>query len=501
MSRLLDRLTGAAQVAEKSEELMTSARKVLVKRAPVRSFKAAAAGRLQASWNPSGQSPDSAIRMGLRKMRNRSREQFYDNEYAKHFYRLLKSNVVGPEGIRLQSKVKDKDGSLDREANTIIESGWKKWGKRGSCDVTGKFSWVDILRLALENTARDGEVLVRKVRGFPNAFGFAVQLIEADLLDETYSGQMNNGNIVRMGVEFNAWDRPVAYHILKRNPSDYIYGQQSGSHRDRILADEIIHLYLPELVRQSRGFPWLHATMSRLNKMGNYEESELLASLFGAGKMGFYEPDPEADPGEFEGEEGDDDDFIEEFEAGTFGIVPRGYKIKEFDPQHPAGNYDPFMKRMMRAFGAGAGMNYCSIGNDLSEVNFSSVRFGADEDRDIYKGLQGWLIEWLCEDVANAWLPQSMLTGQVALPFTKLEKFKAFVWRPRRWSYVNPAQDATAKDKQLASGQTTLSELHSENGSDYEEYLETLAEEQRLENEYKVKPPSKQPAQAAPPKA
>ncbi len=492
MLNLFRKITGATALDVKTEQINEAARTVVLRRHQPsrRNFKGADVDRLQSNWNPAGQSNDASIRMGLRKMRLRSRELYYNNEYAKHFCRLLKNNVVGA-GIRLQAKAKDPDGTIDRAANHRIEDGWKAWGKRGVCDVTGKLSWVDVLRLCLETTARDGELLVRKVRGYRNAFGFALQLIEADHLDENLNGQLPNGNIIRMGIEFNGWDRPVAYHVLRSHPGDYIYGHQRGSQHERIPAADIIHLHLPEFVRQSRGVPWLHAAMARLKKMDSYEWSELIASNLAANKMAFYEADPEADPSWFDSED-DDGEFIEESEAGTFGVVPLGYRLKEFDPQHPAGNYDPFMKRMMRGFSSGAGLSYVSLGNDLSEVNFSSIRFGTEEDRDFYKGLQNWMVEWLCDEVYAEWLPAAMLSGQVALPFSKLDKFRSIVWRPRRWGYINPIQDATSKDKQLKYGGLTLTDLHAEQGSDYEEYLETLAEEKALEEEYKVRPPAKQ---------
>lgn len=495
LATLLDKLGIArtSQLQATTEALQLSARSALVSRPARRSFKAAAGDRLQASWNPNGQSADSAIRMGLRRMRARSREQFYNNEYAKHFYRLLKNNVIGPAGIRLQAKAKDPGGTPDRAANAKIEAGWKKWGKRGTCDVTGKLSWLDVQRLALETTARDGEVLIRKVKGFPNAFGFAVQLIEADHLDENLSGQLPNGNMLRMGVEFDQWDRPAAYHLLKRHPGDYIYGHQAGPAHERVLADEIIHLHLPEFVRQSRAFPWLHAAMSRLKKMDSYEEAELVAAIVGASKMGFYEANADAEDEEFDGEIDGQGDLVGEAEAGTFEKLPRGYTLKTWDPQHPAGNFDPFMKRNLRAFSSGAGMNYCSVGNDLGEVNFSSIRHGVEEDRDGFKSLQVWLADWLCEDVFQAWLPNAMLTGQVTLPFARLEKFLTVVWRPRRWGYVNPLQDAAAKDKLVQMGAEALSDVVSERGGDYEEYLEKLREEEELEQQYGVKPPSKKP--------
>lgn len=498
LATILDKMGVArtSQLQAATESLQQAARTVLVSRPARRSFKGGGTDRLQASWNPSGQSNDSAIRMGLRRMRTRSRELYYNNEYAKHFYRLLKNNVIGPQGIRLQAKSKDPSGSFDRGANAKIEAGWKKWGKRGTCDVTGKLSWLDVQRLALETGARDGEVLIRKVKGFPNAFGFAVQLIEADHLDENLNTLLPNGNVVRMGIEFNEWDRPVAYWLLKRAPGDYLPGHQSGPAHQRVIAEEIIHLHLPDFVRQSRGLPWLHAAMSRLKKMDSYEEAELVAAIAGASKMGFYELDPDAEDEEFDGDTDENGDLVSEMEAGLIEKLPPGYKFKSWDPQHPSGNFDPYMKRNMRAFSSGAGMSYCSLGNDLSEVNFSSIRHGVEEDRDGFRTIQGWLIDWLCEDVYQTWLPSAMLSGQVALPFAKLDKFLAVVWQPRRWGYVNPLQDATAKDKLVQMGVEARSDVIAERGGDYEEYLEKLRQEEELEAQYGVKPPPKKPKPA-----
>jgi capsid protein len=72
------------------------------------------------------------------------------------------------------------------------------------------------------------------------------------------------------------------------------------------------------------------------------------------------------------------------------------------------------------------------------------------------------------------------------------ERYSAHTWRPRRWGYVNPLQDATAKEKQLKYGGLTHTDLHAEMGGDYEEYLETLKAEAELEKEYGISPPSKQ---------
>ena len=52
--------------------------------------------------------------------------------------------------------------------------------------------------MVMGTLAEDGEVLVRKVKGFDNEFGFALQLLEADHLDEQYSDL--NKNILKLSL-------------------------------------------------------------------------------------------------------------------------------------------------------------------------------------------------------------------------------------------------------------------------------------------------------------
>lgn len=50
-----------------------------------------------------------------------------------------------------------------------------------------KFSWIDVQNLAIEGLARDGEVLIRHIRNADNGFGYLLQLLEPDFLDEEYN--------------------------------------------------------------------------------------------------------------------------------------------------------------------------------------------------------------------------------------------------------------------------------------------------------------------------
>ncbi len=120
-----------------------------------------------------GGTADAEIYAALRPLRIRSRHLAKNNDYAKRFFNLLETNVVGPKGIVLQARIKNERGELDKADNNHLESEWKNWGKKGVCTVDGKLSFVDYQKLFMETIARDGEAIIRKIRNWPgNRFKF-----------------------------------------------------------------------------------------------------------------------------------------------------------------------------------------------------------------------------------------------------------------------------------------------------------------------------------------
>ena len=109
----------------------------------IRNYKASQSGNLFADWVSGSSNADSNIRFNLRKIRDRCREQSRNNDYAKRYLQLLVTNVVGQNGIRMQSKARNADNSLDIIGNNVLEREWKRWGKRGNCTIDGKMSFLD----------------------------------------------------------------------------------------------------------------------------------------------------------------------------------------------------------------------------------------------------------------------------------------------------------------------------------------------------------------------
>lgn len=441
-----------------------------------RSFKAVSSSRLTLDWITSSLSQDGELRGNLTNLRNRSRDLERNNEWVKGFLRSLENNVLGEKGVSLQVRSKEPNGTLDEVANNLIEAGWKQWGRRGNCDVTGKHSWCDVQRLILRSIARDGEVIIRMMR---SSDGLRLQVLEADLLDETYFLKLDNGNEIRFGIEFDQYRKPIAYHMLTNHPGDSQFGADF-KRRVRIPADEILHPFRTERAEQTRGIPWLVSSMNRLKMLDGYAEAELVAARTGAAKMGFF---TKKTPDGWTGEIDDDGNLPVDASPGTIEELPMGVDFQSWDTNHPNSGYGDFVKSCLRGVATSLGISYNSLSNDLEGVNYSSIRAGLLEEREVWKAIQRFLIEHILEPIFEAWLEIELLSGRLGLPFDKFWKFNAPDFRGRRWAWVDPKKDMEAAILGIQHHITTHRDVIADGGGDvYEVFAKAKDDEELAES-------------------
>lgn len=454
-----------------------------------RGYVAGESGRLH-KWRASRGSADSEIRSALDSIRMRSRDLSKNNPYIRKWLQMVQNNVVGPNGFKLQVRADEGDGK-DKAANDAIESAFAKWAS-GDCDFRGKSSLLQLDRLIIKQVARDGEAIVRKIRGANNEFGFALQLLDIARLPVNYSQQLSNAAI-RMGVEFDNTGRAVALHLLTRNPNDSLPVVINGKQQyvERIPISDIYHIYLEEEAEQSRGVPWAHASMHLTNMLDGYNEAALVAARAGAAKMGFFtSPTGEIDP--LADVEDDEGEFLTSAEAGTFQVLPKGYEFHGWDPRFPHQNHSDFVKSILRELSTGLGICYHSLANDLTEVNFSSMRGGVQEERLHWLSLQNWYIDTFKRAVYRDWLECALLKGAIklpngsALPAAKLSKFLAHKWYGLRWPYVDPSKDIAAAKDAIAGGLKSRTSIIAETGADIEDVFAELRAEQELARKWGI---------------
>ena len=451
-----------------------------------RMYEGAAISRLLNNFKADNKSADAEIYNSLEILRNRSRDLQRNNEYAKRFINLAKTNIVGERGVSLQVRSKNSDGTFDAGANNIIENAFYKWGRLGNCTVDGKMSWLDAQRLVVEGLIRDGEVFIRKVK-YPNEFGFALEFIEPELLDEKNNKILENGNRIRMGIELDGFNRPVAYHIRGRHPNDITgAGAYKWENTIRVPADKIIHVYMPERSQQTRGVPFMSNVISSLKMLAGYREAELVAARVGAAKMGFFVS--QAGDG-FNPDDYDDQQVpIMDAEAGTFHQLPKGVDFKAFDPTHPTSAFADFEKAILRGIASGLGVSYTSLANDLEGVSYSSIRQGALEDRDNWRVLQEFLIQHFVEPVYREWLMTVLDNRVINLPVQKFDKFAdAAIFRPRGFQWVDPQREISAAVIAMNNGIMSMQDVANNYGRDIEEVLDQFALEKQLADERGIK--------------
>lgn len=461
-----------------------------------RSFDAGKTDRLTASWTATDETMNQSLLRNLRTMRARSRDFARNDEYGRKFFSLVKTNVIGPNGVALKFECKGSNGKVDVNDSRRLKAAFDRWAERGQCDVTGKLSWVMIQQLAAIMVARDGEVLIRKVMGADRGIHHVqLQLLPGHVLDEQHNRDLPHGGRIRMGVEFDAWMKPVAYHLRLQPPSADMWGS-SSQRFERVPADEIIHLFVPEEIDQWRGAPWAYASLRGSRHLDQYQEAAIVAANVGAAKMGFFQQkDAEAGPitGERDGDGGDGADFVSEATPGSFDIIPDGYELVDYNPDYPHAMYDQFVRATLRKQATGLLTTYHSLSGDLTDVNFSSIRSGTLDERESWKVVQGWIISDMLKPVITWWLTSAMLwdVDLRQLPYEKFDKFNAPVLTPRRWDWVDPKSDMAANAMAVELEVTSRAQIIRERGGDPEQIWAELAEEKQAGRGLPKKPAAK----------
>lgn len=434
---------------------------------------------------------NALLRNDLRKLRARSRDLARNDDTARRFLNILKQNVLGHSGILLQAKNKLRSGKPDKKWNDEIEREWKLFGqkrrRRGqfeSPSACGQLTLREIAWLILWNRAIDGECFVQILPGYPhNRHRFAVRFLNPDLLDSGYCVEQPSGNRVEMGIEFDEFDRPVAYHFSEQHPNRKF--SRASAKRLRIPASQIIHIFRREYIGQKRGIPDFAAIMHKAKMLNGVHEAIVIGWRVAASKMGFFvNEDP--DPMDI-GQPDESGDFVMDATPGSFEKMPTGFSdLKLFDPDYPTSTYESGHRVFMQQLSNGLNVSSPTLSNDYSGVNYSSLRQALLEDREGWRCVQAEMIDDCYQPLFDEWYEwTARITGRIstAAPGRQLEPVIA--WQPRGWPWVDPLKEVkahvTAIDANLRTRQSIIAET---TGADFADTVQELGEEKAMLDEH-----------------
>jgi lambda family phage portal protein len=195
---------------------------------------------------------------------------------------------------------------------------------------------------------------------------FVVHLLNPEQLDRSKNEDMGDGRRILAGVEFDAFDRRVAYWLLPQAPDDpFIRSTVS----QRFLAGDVLHVFEQEFPGQTRGISPLAPILTSVNTASIAVEAGLkklqVSALFtafltspdGSDILGSPDAKPSLEPG------------------ATVRLSP-GEDVK-FADGGDAGDLPTFLKLIYHQCAAAIGVTYEDLTGDLSGVNYSSYRAGA----------------------------------------------------------------------------------------------------------------------------
>ena len=337
----------------------------------LRNYDAGNNSRLNAGWRAANYSAEMTDRTSRDTIRARARDLERNSDIANSLISAYKRNVIGA-GYNLQAKTKN------AKLNADIEKLWKKWCKARNCDVTGTQTLNQILRMAVARKKVDGGILFVKVYTNDGMIPFKLQMIEVDELDTLQVGETAGGNRIVGGIEYNKYNRPVAYWIRQ-------YGIDGFSLEKprRIDANDVIFYYTKRRPSQIREMSDMSQTATRIRDTNEFmtavsvkERIAACLSVFikkqlptvGIGRNAAAE---NAGKHEYDGKT---------LTPGMIKELNAGDEVQVVNPTGQGSDATSFTKLQQRMIGAGQGLSYEATSRDMSETNYASARQGAIED-------------------------------------------------------------------------------------------------------------------------
>lgn len=472
----------------------------------MRGYSNAEPSRLNSQRRPKNQSANQEMRgpYGANELRAWARSLVRDNAWAWGVVDTYVSSVVG-KGIEVQSSFEDESGGDIEWVNEIRDDVWSRWCE--TCELTGQFTFHEMQGLILREMIEAGECLVRlvtvptKYRGRLRPVPLALELIEADRICEerdTWQAGVHGQNRVERGVELDELGAPVAYWVYPNHPNEMFRGRSSPI---RIPATEMLHLFMPDRIGQSRGVTLFASVISWMRDLGVYVDNELQASAVAACFTAAIKSNDNAAglvPGLAEQTTDSRGNSYEFLEPGLIMRLNEGEDLVTANPGRPNSGADPWIKLMLRAIAVGTGLSYETVARDYSQTSYSSNRASQLEDRRRFRRWQRYLINHLNLPVWDRFCFAAASIGQRGFPsaaelLANPRKAAPCENMPPSWEWVDPQVEQTSAQASIDNFQSTYAQELGALGRQWRSVFYQRAKEERLKAQLGLVKPGETP--------
>lgn len=433
----------------------------------LRNYDAGNYNRPNQNWRVVNQSAELTDRYSRSEVMARARDLERNSDIMNAVVGAYKRNVIGG-GFRVQAK------SGEEEINKALEDLWRRWCKARNCDITAAQSLNQILRMAVERKKIDGGILFVKRYTDGGVVPFKIQMVEVDELDGDVMTPRQAGNKVVSGIEYDSFNRAVGYWIRQYSLDGF-----TQTATEYVEAEDVIFYFTKRRPSQLREMSDMAPSIPRIRDINEFmlavavkQRIEACLSVFikrsipatGIGRGNQVREERTAydnkllSPG-----------MIKELNAGD--------DVQVVNPAGQSADATSFTKLQQRLIGAGQGLSYETMSRDMSEATYSSARQGLIEDDQTYLEEKEQLIGIL-DEIYETFVISAVQAGVVSIPdfWGDKDRYLAHEWtkEPRPW--IDPKKESDATATALRTGQKTYKQIAAENGRDWRDQIDDIAE-------------------------
>ena len=343
--------------------------------------------------------------------------------------------------------------TADAAWNATAEAYFAEWSRK--CDITGRFSFNDILRIAERRWVLDGDFFLAKVRNGANQP--KLQGIESHRVG---TPDDNKDERTHDGIVFGAYGEIRAYWVIR---SDSTYRL--------IPANAMMMVQDPEYVSGARGLPLMQHSWNdiqdlmeilALEKTAVKDHAEITRVLKRAG--GEFGPDlaselasnPQAA------------DALSQGLGGKFIALEPGEDLVHQASARPNSNFDAFTRLVKQDAAAGvmpAGFT------DPTMLNGPAVRMVIAKMDRIASRHQSILIDNVCVPTWGYVIGDAIAKGDLPA----IDGWEKHSWTTPKRITVDAGREAANDRADVEMGLLSMSELYSQRGMDFREEMEKRA--------------------------
>lgn len=358
---------------------------------------------------------------------------------------------------------------VESHASALVGKGWQSRSQHPDEGVRQRLNsdFEALVQPVLVPMARalvrDGEAFIRIIA--TESGDVQVRLLAADQIDPTLTRDLGGGARIIAGVEFDASDNVVAYHVLREVP-----GSTFSLTLDpvRVPASDVLHVYDLLFPGQVRGLTWLAPVLLKLRDRDEASDAMLMQLKVAALVTG-YVTSADGSASGFDGET-ENGAVNVALEPGAMRILPPGTTVNFSKPGDGLAQSVDFLKVQDREIAAGVGLTFAMLTGDLGEANYSSERVGLLEFRRRAEMLQRNLIEGaFLRPLWRRWITLRALAGQLPADPEAIEDHLAVRFVPPGWAWVDPKNDVEADVAAINAGLKSREEVVAARGRDIDE--------------------------------